>query len=80
MASQTNIKEELGSDASVSAISKRSAELWKNLPPQERAHWDEVAAKDKARYNAEKQTYTGPYVTFQLIVLVLCFLSLLGEV
>lgn len=61
MAKQPEIKEELGQHASVSAISKRSAELWKDLPAEERAHWDDVAAKDKQRYMMEKSTYTGPW-------------------
>jgi hypothetical protein len=45
----------------VAEVSKRSAELWRNLPAEERAHWDEVAAKDKQRYMVEKATYTGPW-------------------
>ena len=42
-------------------ISKRSAEMWRNLRADERAHWDEVAAKDKQRYMVEKASYTGPW-------------------
>lgn len=61
MEHQSAIKEELGADASVSAISKRSAELWKHLPPEERSHWDDVAARDKQRYLSEKAAYTGPW-------------------
>lgn len=33
----------------------------KTLSTDERAHWDDVAAKDKERYMAEKQSYTGPW-------------------
>jgi len=61
MAKQPEIKEELGENASVAAISKRSAELWKNLSAEDRAHWEEIAAKDKQRYMVEKSTYTGPW-------------------
>lgn len=61
MAKQPEIKAELGEDATVTSISKRSAEMWKHLPPEERAHWDDVAAKDKQRYMNEKATYTGPW-------------------
>jgi high mobility group protein B1 len=61
MAKQPVIKEELGAKASVTEVSKRSAEMWRNLPADERAHWDEVAAKDKQRYMVEKATYTGPW-------------------
>jgi hypothetical protein len=45
----------------VTQVSKRSAEMWRTLPVEERAYWDDVAAKDKARYMAEKATYTGPW-------------------
>jgi len=61
MAKQPEIKEALGEDSNVTNVSKRSAEMWKNLPPEERAHWDEVAAKDKQRYLIEKSQYTGPW-------------------
>lgn len=61
MAKQPEIKEELGDKASVTEVSKRSAEMWRNLPADERAHWDDVAAKDKQRYMVEKATYTGPW-------------------
>ena len=33
----------------------------RNLPADERAHWDDVAAKDKQRYMVEKASYTGPW-------------------
>ncbi len=89
MAKQPEIKEELGDKATVTDISKRSAEMWwvavqkltrtflsvwwqtpshlfldiarRNLPSDERVHWDEVAAKDKQRYLVEKASYTGPW-------------------
>merc|ERR1711915_390625 len=41
--------------------SKKSSEMWKTLPPDQRAHWDDVAKKDKERYMAEKAMYTGPW-------------------
>jgi hypothetical protein len=61
MAKQPEIKADLGDSATVTSVSKRSADLWKHLPPGERAHWDDVAAKDKQRYLSEKATYTGPW-------------------
>lgn len=61
MAKQPEIKDALGDKSSVTEVSKRSAEMWRNLPAEERAHWDEVAAKDKQRYMLEKATYTGPW-------------------
>ena len=60
-AKQPEIKERLGTAASVGAISKESAQMWKNLTPEEKSHWDDVAAKDKERYEAEKEAYTGPW-------------------
>jgi HMG (high mobility group) box len=61
MAKQSVIKAELGLDASVTNISKRSAEMWKALTPEERAVWDEIAFQDKKRYLIEKSQYTGPW-------------------
>lgn len=61
MAKQPEIKRELGDKATVTEISKRSAQMWRSLPTEERAHWDEVAAKDKQRYLVEKASYTGPW-------------------
>lgn len=61
VAQQPHIKQELGEHASVSEVSKRSAELWRTLPAHQRVQWDEVAAKDKQRYLIEKAQYTGPW-------------------
>uniref|UniRef100_A0A7S2EU25 HMG box domain-containing protein n=1 Tax=Trieres chinensis TaxID=1514140 RepID=A0A7S2EU25_TRICV len=61
MAKQQEIKDELGESATVTEISKRSAQKWRNLPAEERAYWDGVATKDKQRYMAEKAAYTGPW-------------------
>jgi HMG (high mobility group) box len=35
--------------------------MWKNLSAEERAMWDDVAAKDKQRYMVEKAMYNGPW-------------------
>eukprot|EP00543_Licmophora_paradoxa_P003446 CAMPEP_0202448528 /NCGR_PEP_ID=MMETSP1360-20130828/7347_1 /ASSEMBLY_ACC=CAM_ASM_000848 /TAXON_ID=515479 /ORGANISM="Licmophora paradoxa, Strain CCMP2313" /LENGTH=338 /DNA_ID=CAMNT_0049066155 /DNA_START=576 /DNA_END=1592 /DNA_ORIENTATION=+ len=61
MAKQPLIKEELGDKANVTEVSKRSAEMWRNLSTEDRAYWDDVAEKDKQRYMAEKATYAGPW-------------------
>jgi len=61
MAMQPKIKEELGDKATVTEISKRSAQMWRTLPQEDRAHWDDVAAKDKQRFLVEKAAYTGPW-------------------
>ena len=58
---QSEIKEELGKDATVEKVSKRSAEMWKQITPEERRYWDDVASKDKERYMLEKSLYTGPW-------------------
>lgn len=58
---QSEIKERLGSTATVSQVSKESAQMWKKLTPDEKAYWDDVAAKDKERYMEEKANYTGPW-------------------
>lgn len=60
-AKQPEIKERLGRTATVGQISRESAQMWKNLTADEKAHWDDVAAKDKERYMAEKEAYTGPW-------------------
>jgi hypothetical protein len=54
-------REELGDKSSVTEVSKKSAEMWRNLPAEERAHRDDIAAKDKQRYMVEKSSYTGPW-------------------
>jgi hypothetical protein len=41
-------------------VSKKASELWRNLPAEERSHWNKEAAKEKKRYIAEKELYTGP--------------------
>jgi hypothetical protein len=46
---------------SVTAISRLVGEEWKALSPADRKKWDQVAIQDKARYNAEKSLYTGPW-------------------
>ena len=61
MAKQSIIKEELSKDATVTSISKRSAEMWKGLSMEERAVWDDIAFQDKKRYLMEKSQYTGPW-------------------
>ena len=41
-------------------VSKRASEMWKTLSAEDRLHWDNEAAKEKQRYLAEKEVYTGP--------------------
>jgi len=60
-AQRPHIKQMLGPQANITEISKRSAEMWKNLPADQRQHWEEIAAKDKERFMNEKATYTGPW-------------------
>jgi HMG (high mobility group) box len=37
------------------------SEAWKNLPPEEREYWEEMARADKERYEMEKSFYDGPW-------------------
>jgi len=60
-AKQSEIKKELGELATVAQISKRSAQMWKELSAEDRSFWDNVAARDKQRYLAEKASYIGPW-------------------
>jgi len=41
-------------------FSKKCAEKWKSMTEQEKARFDEMAAKDKARHTAEMQDYVAP--------------------
>ena len=34
---------------------------WKELSPEDRELWEEMARKDKARFEVEKSLYTGPW-------------------
>jgi len=61
MEKHKEIKKELGSNATVSDVSKKISRVWHALPPNERAHWDEEAEKDKKRYETEKASYNGPW-------------------
>jgi len=58
---QAKVKEQLGPQATVADVSRRSAELWRNLSEYERTYWEQLAAQDKERYLAEKSAYTGPW-------------------
>ena len=42
-------------------VAKQVAEAWNNLPPHERAKYEEMARADKERYNREKAAYAGPW-------------------
>ena len=37
------------------------SKAWKAMPEDEREKWEEIARKDKARYELEKSVYTGPW-------------------
>lgn len=42
-------------------IAKLVSQAWKELPADERSRYDEMARKDKARFEVEKTLYTGPW-------------------
>lgn len=46
---------------STTEVAKMVSQEWKNLSSEEREKWEELARKDKARYEMEKTMYTGPW-------------------
>ena len=42
-------------------VAKLVSQAWKSLPAEEREEWEEMARKDKARYEIEKTMYNGPW-------------------
>ena len=60
MAMQDTVKAEMGGDPKISEVSKYMAEKWRNLDEAERAKWDEVAKKDRERYETELALFPGP--------------------
>ena len=42
-------------------VAKMVSRAWKALPEDEREKWEEMARKDKARYEMEKSMYHGPW-------------------
>lgn len=42
-------------------IAKLVSQAWKDLSAEERGKWEEMARKDKMRYEVEKSMYTGPW-------------------
>jgi hypothetical protein len=60
MAMQDTVKAEMGGDHKIGQVSKYMAEKWRNLGDEERAKWDEVAKKDRERYEAEMALFPGP--------------------
>eukprot|EP00542_Grammatophora_oceanica_P013837 CAMPEP_0194025798 /NCGR_PEP_ID=MMETSP0009_2-20130614/51_1 /TAXON_ID=210454 /ORGANISM="Grammatophora oceanica, Strain CCMP 410" /LENGTH=440 /DNA_ID=CAMNT_0038664107 /DNA_START=287 /DNA_END=1605 /DNA_ORIENTATION=- len=58
------IRQQLGPEKGkekTTTIAKMVSEAWKNISQEERTVWDDIAAKDKARYQLEKQMYKGPW-------------------
>eukprot|EP00934_Nitzschia_sp_Nitz4_P003903 Nitzschia sp. Nitz4//scaffold295_size27985//9432//11102//NITZ4_008161-RA/size27985-snap-gene-0.63-mRNA-1//1//CDS//3329546245//3893//frame0 len=46
---------------STTDVAKMVSQAWKELSNEEREVWEELARKDKARYEMEKSMYTGPW-------------------
>jgi len=42
-------------------VAKMVSRSWKALTPKERAHWDKLAERDKARFEVERSHYKGPW-------------------
>lgn len=63
MAHQDEIKAELGGEPRITDVSKRMAAKWKAIDGEERERWEEVAKRDRARYEEEMANYHGPIPT-----------------
>mmetsp|Transcript_7118 Transcript_7118/g.10380 ORF Transcript_7118/g.10380 Transcript_7118/m.10380 type:complete len:405 (-) Transcript_7118:25-1239(-) len=60
----TEIREALGTKGvaeKTTNIAKLVSKAWKELSTEERDKWDEMARKDKLRFEVEKSLYTGPW-------------------
>jgi len=42
--------------------------MWKEISPEERMYWDEMAAREKERYQAEIEVYDGPVSVYPFSV------------
>ncbi|KAG7339140.1 HMG high mobility group box-containing protein [Nitzschia inconspicua] len=42
-------------------VAKMVSQAWKELSEEERGKWEEIARKDKSRYEMEKSMYQGPW-------------------
>lgn len=59
-----DIREELGTKGvaeKTTNIAKLVSKAWKELSTEERDKWEEMARKDKLRFEVEKSLYTGPW-------------------
>lgn len=54
-------QEDHGKKLQTTDVAKMVSQAWKNLPSDEREEWEEMARRDKARYELEKTMYTGPW-------------------
>lgn len=52
---------EKGSKEKTTNVAKMVSEAWKGLPADEREYWDDMARRDKERYEVEKSLYDGPW-------------------
>ena len=53
--------EEEGRPEKTTDIAKLVSESWKQLSPEDREEWELKAEQDRARYEAEKANYKGPW-------------------
>jgi hypothetical protein len=54
------VKAKLGPCARVGDMAKLSSGMWKELKPDEKKKWEDIAEADRLRYHKEKAAYTGP--------------------
>mmetsp|Transcript_28290 Transcript_28290/g.43189 ORF Transcript_28290/g.43189 Transcript_28290/m.43189 type:complete len:385 (+) Transcript_28290:77-1231(+) len=50
-----------GVEEKTTNIAKLVSQAWKSLSTTDRSKWEDLARKDKLRYELEKSTYTGPW-------------------
>jgi len=60
-AMREKIRMEEDAGISFGQMSKRAAQLWEGITPEEKQKWEQEAAKDKARYEREIADYTPPF-------------------
>jgi len=58
-ANREKVKKELGGSAKITEIASALGEKWRNLTPEEKIPFEELAAKDKERYQQEMEEWNS---------------------
>jgi hypothetical protein len=59
-----DIQEQLadkGDSEKTTSIAKMVSEEWRNMNQEERAKWEDMARRDRDRFEKQKATYRGPW-------------------